>query len=735
MNFRYKKFFVVLLATSLLGLICADAKAAPDKWQNVAISGANCWVTGIIAQPLKPGLYYARTDVGGAYRWDGARSAWIAITDQFNFDQRTYYGMESIAVDPQNVNTVYIAAGMYTDRIPAGFIFKSTNQGRTWTKLSGLNGGAGLPMGSNLDRRWGGERLMVDPGNSDIILFGSRQSGLWRSADGGGTWHKIGSIPSPQPGKAGQYGVSVTAFDPKSPSTVYAAVDADKNSTANPGVYLSTDSGATFTLLSGAYSDVRRMLVGTDHSLWLAYGGGVVKYAKGQWKSVTPPTAGIYVGLAVDPTNPNRAAVSAGEATVSDLYVTENGGGTWSKLSYKLSTPVTWYHAGTTYGVSTLLFDTQNRSALWYVDGVGIWKTDNYKASPVQFDQQAAGQEETCPNGLACPPSGPELLVTEMDVDGFEFNADSLSTYPVKQLGMYIDSKKSWNGWSNDIAFDQSDPKNMVRSGAQGWFSGYNLSISNDGGKIWNESTALVSDGRKPMRVAMSTGDPDNIVALCSGAFVYTVDGGQSWYECQGLPNAPTGQPIFYAPLPLCADTVRAGTFYYYDGKSAALYRSASQGATWSMVSSGEVLPKLPTYELRCQPGAAGDLWLAEEQDTASWQNGYPPPSTDGLYHSSDGGVTWSKLSKVTRSFTFSFGKAGTNGLNSLFIYGRLSGDRTDKIYWSTDLGNTWKNIQDPAKPIGNQPWYIEGSQQTYGRLFIATGGRGVYWGDPSPKR
>ena len=81
-------------------------------WKNVAIGGGG-FVTGIVFSPVQSGLAYARTDVGGFYRWNGLTNTWTPLTDSFPASQGNYLGGESIAADPVNANIVYAAAGMY----------------------------------------------------------------------------------------------------------------------------------------------------------------------------------------------------------------------------------------------------------------------------------------------------------------------------------------------------------------------------------------------------------------------------------------------------------------------------------------------------------------------------------------------------------------------------------------------------------------------------------------------
>src|SRR5580704_2138831 len=83
------------------------SSTASYVWRNVVMGGGG-FVTGIITHPTQKDLMYARTDVGGAYRWDNAAKRWIPLTDWLGPADNDFMGIESIAVDPSDANRVYL---------------------------------------------------------------------------------------------------------------------------------------------------------------------------------------------------------------------------------------------------------------------------------------------------------------------------------------------------------------------------------------------------------------------------------------------------------------------------------------------------------------------------------------------------------------------------------------------------------------------------------------------------
>ena len=70
-------------------------------WGNVRFDGGG-FVAGVEASTTVEGLVYARTDVGGVYRWDATSSVWVPLMDWLSQDDVGLLGVESFALDPNN---------------------------------------------------------------------------------------------------------------------------------------------------------------------------------------------------------------------------------------------------------------------------------------------------------------------------------------------------------------------------------------------------------------------------------------------------------------------------------------------------------------------------------------------------------------------------------------------------------------------------------------------------------
>ncbi len=680
------------------------AGTGPYTWKNAQVVGGG-YVTGLVFNPRAKGLLYARTDMGGAYRWDVAAEQWIPLTDWVGEKDWNLLGIDSLATDPVDPDRLYLAAGTYTNSWAGnGALLRSTDRGRTFQRTD-------LPfkLGANEDGRGAGERLVIDPADNGTLLLGTRKNGLWRSTDHGVSWSQVSSFPV-KDGAGSGAGISFVTYGPAGSGTVYVGV-ADKSRS----LYRSTDGGSTWQAVSGQPTGQmpQHGVLSGDGSLYLTYtdnlgpngvtGGSVWKYtpAGAAWKNISPSQGSYgFSGLAVDPQKPSTVMVTTlGRWWPEDeIYRTTDGGTTWKALADKSvrsasAAPYVGTHTG--HWMTALAIDPFSSGHVLYGTGNGILRSKDAHASDSggtsHWSMGARGLEETALLDAIAPPGGATVITAMGDQGGFRH--DSLTEVPAGRL------KNPMMNNSTDIDFAQSNPAMMVRVGTGGAQDG---AYSTDGGSSWNGFKAEPVGSAHSGHIALAA-DGSSIVWTQSGQAPYrSTDKGASWSRVGGL---GTGAVVV-------ADRSSARTFYSLAG--GTLHASTDGGATFTARATG-----LPAGRLAAVPGVAGDLWIAG--------------GDKGVLHSTDGGRTFTTLTTVRSASALGFGKAAPgSSYQALYLIGTVK-DVTG-VFRSTDEGATWVRVNDDAHQWGNisGSGVVTGDPDTYGRVYIGTNGRGLQYGDPS---
>jgi hypothetical protein len=688
------------------GAAAAQATAAtgPYRWKNAEVVGGG-YVTGLVFNPKEKGLLYARTDMGGAYRWDTAAEQWIPLTDWIGEKDWNLLGIDSVATDPVDPKRLYLMAGTYTnDWGGNGAILRSTDQGRTFQRTD-------LPfkVGGNEDGRGAGERLVIDPADHSNLLLGSRKNGLWRSTDYGVTWSQVSAFPVKDGASSGA-GISFVTYGPAGSKTIYVGVN-DRSTS----LYRSTDGGSTWKPVPGQPTGQlpQHGVLSGDGSLYLTYtnnlgpngvtAGSVWKYtpASGAWKNISPSQGDYgFSGLAVDPRKPSTVMVTTlGRWWPEDeIYRSTDAGTTWKPLADRSkrsasAAPYVGTHTG--HWMTALAIDPFNSGHVLYGTGNGILRSKDANASDSggtsHWSMGARGLEETALLDAIAPPGGATVVTSMGDQGGFRH--DDLTKVPSGRLNNPMMTN------STDIDFAQAKPTMMVRVGRGGAQDG---AYSTDGGSNWTGFKAEPVAGAQDGHVALSA-DGSTIVWTQAGQVPHlSTDKGASWSRVSGL---GTGAVVV-------ADRSSARTFYSLSG--GTLHASTDGGATFTARATG-----LPDGRLTAVPGIAGDLWIS----------GYGK----GLLHSTDGGRSFTTLKSVQSASALGFGKAkpGTN-YQALYLIGTVK-DVTG-VFRSTDKGDSWIRVNDKAHQWGaiGGVGVITGDPDTYGRVYVGTNGRGLQYGDPS---
>lgn len=714
-----------LTAVPSLATRAQAAEAPAYRWRNAVIGGTG-FVTGILFHPSVRGLAYARTDIGGAYRWDDRTARWTPLTDQLGWDDWNLLGVEAIAVDPVHPDRLYLAVGTYAQSWAGnGAVLRSEDRGTTWTRTD-----LTVKLGGNEDGRGAGERLLVDPRDSDTLWLGTRHDGLLKSSDRGATWAAATGFPA----AVSQTGQGVT-FLVAVGRAVYAGWGDGDGSAGAANLYRTTD-GTTWTPVptqptgTSAKVPIRAAYDARARELYVTYAdapgpngqatGSVHKLAvaRGTWSEVTPVKPGGttsdgsadsfgYGGVAVDARRAGTVVVSTNNrwAAVDTLYRTTDGGRTWTSLKDAADFDVSetpflkWGADEPKFGwwIQTVAVDPYDSKHVVYGTGATLYGTRDL----THWAPQVRGLEETSVIQLISPPVGEAHLISASRDIGVMYH-ERLTASPSRGM-----ATNPVFGSATGIAQAAGRPSYVVRTG---FGDSGNGAYSRDGGRSWAPFAAQPDiAGDSPGPIATSA---DGGTLLWS--FVHwdgtkypahrSADNGATWTEVSSFPKGAT--PV--------ADPADPTLFYAYDTDTGTLYASTDSGRSFAQRAGG--LPSGDSqFQLVAAPGRSGDLWLS-----VKW---------NGLCRSVDGGVSFSKVASCWASYTLGFGRAAP-GADYPAIYQVGSTETITAVYRSDDEAKTWVRINDDQHQWGWTGQAIVGDPRVHGRVYLATNGRGIQYGE-----
>jgi photosystem II stability/assembly factor-like uncharacterized protein len=286
------------------------------SWQNVGLHDS--WHIGEIAvHPTDPdtalvavlGHFWSTNENRGLYRTTDGGARWEHV---LSVDDRT--GANDVVYAPSNPDVVYCSTWTNHPGVggPTSGVHKSTDGGKTWTRLGG-----GLPDGDATGRiglavSWSNpDKLYAFVDNLNRGAEPDDNPGeLHRSVDGGNTWRRTHDQDLEINSRVGWY-FADCYVSPTDDDEVYCL---------SVRVAKSTDGGATFELLGGDVthlvpspaqtlhldhcelwidpSDPRRMLLGNDGGMHSTFDGGA------SWLHHNNIPAGEFYDVAVDSGEP-----------------------------------------------------------------------------------------------------------------------------------------------------------------------------------------------------------------------------------------------------------------------------------------------------------------------------------------------------------------------------------------------------------------------------------------------
>ncbi|MBV8380383.1 MAG: hypothetical protein JO369_06425 [Paucibacter sp.] len=537
----------------------AAAADTPYAWRTMPF-GAGGFVDGFVYHPREKGLLYARTDIGGAYRFEPASRSWTPLLDFLGRGDGDLMGVLALAVDLNDAARVYAACGIYTGEWSRkAALLASNDRGATW-QINELP----FKLGGNEPGRGTGERLQVSPHDGRVLWLGSTKDGLWHSRDGG---HGFTAAP------LDVRHVSLVALDPRDARTIYAG------SHDQPGLYASRDGGASFAREPGTPAQVpQRAAFGPDGSLYVSFAhgpkgfatnpgnaveGGVWKRTPaGAWTEITPVKPGRgdagfgYSGIDVDVHQPGRLIVSTIERWTEgdELFLSTDDGRNWTALgahSRHDAKPYPWlvdYMQGKDrmgHWLADVKFDPFDAERAVYGTGYGLWMSRNLGAAlqggTVDWDFTVANFEETATLDIKSPSGGATLLAAMGDVSGAAW--DDVAKTP--STGLFRPSYQT----NRSVDFAQARPAIVARTADQAATGGY---VSLDGAVSWKPfGASSARDARKPAgHVAVSAGGTAFVWAPGKQPALVSRDLGRSWQPVDGWPATRNPQPAITSSCP-----------------------------------------------------------------------------------------------------------------------------------------------------------------------------------------
>lgn len=210
-----------------------------SNWQAVGPfthTNTGSWSSGqgrvniVHVDPSNSNVVYLGAPAGGIWKSINNGTTWTPLTDEL-----PQIGVSGIAVDYSNPNIIYIATGDKDagDSYSVG-VYKSTDGGLTWN-ATGVMGGSNPSSAGD---------IIIHPTNSQI-LWCATNNGIYKTTNAGNSWTQV---------QSGDFAQGSIRLKPGDPTTIYAV--------SNNSFYRSTDTGSTFTqITTGLPSSSSRLLL------------------------------------------------------------------------------------------------------------------------------------------------------------------------------------------------------------------------------------------------------------------------------------------------------------------------------------------------------------------------------------------------------------------------------------------------------------------------------------------
>jgi photosystem II stability/assembly factor-like uncharacterized protein len=507
--------------------------------------------------------------------------------------------ISKIIINPENTDEVYVAAlgGVWAPNEDRG-VFKTTDGGKTWTKILYVNDGTGCAD------------LAMHPTNPNILYAamwdfqrkpytfrsGGPGSSLYRTTDGGKSWNKV-DVASDM----GELGRIAVAFSPISPNIIYALIESKKT-----GLYRSTDFGKSWELRTTAQ-------VVADRPFYFSYivpdpvdtnkiykpGFFMVVSDDGGFSFTSPFIEGGNVhgdmhALWINPKNNSNMYLG----TDGGLYISYDKGSTWVHAQ---NLPISqFYHVAVDnekpYNVYGGLQD--NGSWVGPSEGLGAisnsdWQSvgygDGFNVMPDPTDKNIIYWQYQGGNLMRFHKNTREIKEVKPFSDNpdekLRFNWDTpIAFSPTNSGAMYVGSQylyrttnrgDSWEKISPDLTTNDPEKQKQDKSGG--------LTIDNSTAE--NHCTIYtISESPKNSKIIWAGTDDGNLQV--------TDDDGENWTEV--TPNVPSLPKNTWCAKVQASNHDANTAYVVFDGhrngdKKVYVYKTTDLGTTWTSLATESI--------------------------------------------------------------------------------------------------------------------------------------------------
>jgi xyloglucan-specific exo-beta-1,4-glucanase len=696
------------LALGLMFALWNHTETRAQTFGNVTMGGGG-YVTGIITCPSQQNLIYAKTDVGGAYRWEESTKSWIPLLDWNSQDETTYQGVESLAIDPQSPGKLYILAGTSYWNGGKTAILRSSDYGATFAITDVTSKFKASGNGANRQK---GETLAVDPNKGSILFCGTRANGLFKSTDSGVTWNAVTSLNASL--NVASDSISFVIFE-KTTSTPGNATQRIFVGVYRTGTnfFVSEDAGATWAGLAGSPTNSlpQRCALAGDSYLYITYGndanGAIMKYntTNGVWSNCSPSGAKTYCGISVCATNAQKLVATSYSIWSYQpwgygdrIYVSINGGTNWNDIIANSKVTMSangfpWIVNHAIHWAGTIEMDPFNSDRVFVGSGNGLFATENLNsgATVSTWKFMVKGLEETVPLDFISVPGGP-FITSIGDYGGFIHTDINISpaTGSMSQSAGFAYAAKKTNFIARvvnngELYYSKQLPVTWIK-------------FPSTPEVMTNGKVAISADGTNVLWKSM--------VGSVHKCYI-TTNLGANW-------TASTGLTFNCNPI---ADPENSSKFYAYNSSDGYLYASTDGGLNFARSGQPGTGGSLT---FRAAPGFEGHIWVAR--------------GGSGVRYSINSGATFS-TGNLNVCDAIAFGKAAPGAsYPTIFIWGKPTSGSVAGMYRSNNQGTNWVRVNDDAHEYGGRgnAGLIEGDKNVHGRVYMSSAGRGVAYMDSS---